>query len=103
MDLTLIRLIRFGETCLLEEAKNGWFLPYQVIDASTKVIGSLADFIANNTPTPLIKAHLLNTKFLPLINNSYINNPKVHARISGRKVIRKSSNSNNSRKLRDFG
>ena len=38
MDLFLVRLIRHGQSCLLEETKNGWFLPYTPIQRSGKDI-----------------------------------------------------------------
>ena len=38
MDLYLVRLIRHGQSCLLEETKNGWFLPYTPIQRSGKDI-----------------------------------------------------------------
>ena len=38
MDLYLVRLIRHGQSCLLEETKNGWFLPYAPIQRSGKDI-----------------------------------------------------------------
>ena len=38
MDLYLVRLIRHGQSCLLEETKNGWFLPFTPIQRTGKDI-----------------------------------------------------------------
>ena len=38
MDLYLVRLIRHGQSCLLEETKNGWFLPFSPIQRTGKDI-----------------------------------------------------------------
>ena len=52
VELYLIRLIRHGESCLLEKYNFGWFNPFIVVERKCK---SIQQLIENNTPTILNK------------------------------------------------
>ena len=52
VELYLIRLIRHGESCLLEKYNFGWFNPFIVVERKTK---SIKQLIENNTPAILNK------------------------------------------------
>ena len=54
-DLYLIRLVRHGDSCLLEKYNNGWYLPFVVIEDKTAYKTSIPQLIINNSPALLIK------------------------------------------------
>ena len=56
VELYLIRLIRHGESCLLEKYNFGWFNPFIVVE---RKCNSIQQLIENNTPTILNKEQRL--------------------------------------------
>ena len=66
MDLYLVRLIRHGQSCLLEETKNGWFLPFVPIQRTGKdiktVVKSNVSESFKKVPNPIYKGSVASVK-----------------------------------------